>query len=216
MITKHADRLTRRCAAALLAALAAAALSPSPGETDEPEAVVGVAAPDFALPDTAGKERRLSSYRGKAVVLEWLNYDCPFVRKHYKGKNMQALQKKYGAKGVVWLSIISSAPGKQGNYPPDEVDEKTGELGATPAAVLLDPGGKVGRMYGARTTPHMFVIDKKGRLAYAGAIDDRPSTDVDDLTGARSYVSEALDATLSGKPVRTSSTKPYGCSVKYK
>ena len=205
----------RRSLVAALAAAAALALSPLPLPADEPEAVVGVAAPDFSLPDAQGKERSLSSLKGKPVVLEWLNYDCPFVRKHYGGRNMQALQRKYTGKGVVWLSIISSAPGRQGHYPPEEVDRKSRERGASPTAVLLDPEGRVGRLYGARTTPHMFVIDKKGRLAYAGAIDDRPSTDVEDLKGARSYVSEAVDAVLAGKPVRVSSTKPYGCSVKY-
>ena len=172
-------------------------------------------AAEFSLPDTQGKEHSLSSYAGKVVVLEWLNFGCPFVKKHYDSKNMQALQKDYTAKGVVWLSIVSSAPGKQGHYPPEKLEAALTERGAQPTAALLDSKGAVGRLYGAKTTPHMFVIDAKGALAYAGAIDDAPSTDVDDVAGARNYVREAVDALLAGKRVKKASTKPYGCSVKY-
>lgn len=184
-------------------------------KAEKPAAEVGAKAPDFGLPDSQGKQRKLSDYKGKVVVLEWLNFDCPFSKKHYRGGNIQGLQKDYAAKDVVWLSIISSAPGKQGNYPPEDVNKTVKERGASPAAVLLDPKGDVGRLYDAKTTPDMYVIDPKGVLVYSGAIDDKPTTDVEDIPGARSYVREALDAVLAGKPVKTGYVKPYGCSVKY-
>jgi len=148
-------------------------------------------------------------------VLEWTNPDCPFVKKHYGAKNMQALQAKYVAQGVVWLSVCSSAPGKQGHYPADEWNRILAEQGSAATALLLDPDGQVGLAYGAKTTPHLFVVDAAGNLVYDGAIDDRPSTDPADIPGARSYVSEALDAVLAGAPVPVAQTKPYGCSVKY-
>ncbi len=179
------------------------------------EAVVGQPAPDFSLVDTQGKQHALSDYAGKTVVLEWVNHDCPFVKKHYLSHNMQNLQQVAKEGGVVWLSIGSSAPGKQGHYAPDVWNQLTQERGATPTAVLLDPDGQVGQTYGAQTTPHMYVINADGVLAYQGAIDDTPSTDPEDVAEAENYVRKALSELASGSPVSTSSTKAYGCSVKY-
>ena len=205
---------------AVLAALLAPALifaPPARAKSPErgPSAELGQRAPDFALTDSLGRERKLSAYKDKVVVLEWLNYDCPFVRKHYGSGNMQSLQQEYGAKGVVWLSVISSAPGRQGHYSAEEVNKKNKERDGRAAAILLDSQGTVGRLYDAKTTPSLYVIDQKGTLVYAGAIDDKPTTDVEDVKGARNYLREALDAVLSGKPVKTAWTKSYGCSVKY-
>jgi peroxiredoxin len=178
-------------------------------------AVVGQPAPAFSLTDTNGKPESLADFQGKYVVLEWVNHDCPFVKKHYGSGNMQRLQKKYVDEGVVWLSINSSAPGKQGNYAPVKWNEMSAAAKAVPTAVLLDPEGTVGHAYGAKTTPHMYVIDPKGTLVYAGAIDDKPSTDPDDIAGARNYVEEALGEAMAGKSITTASSTPYGCSVKY-
>ena len=175
----------------------------------------GEEAPDFTLNDSKGTSHKLSGFRGKFVVLEWLNHECPFVKKHYSGGNMQKLQKEYTAKGIVWLSIISSAPGKQGHRTGPQADVDTKDKDAAPTAVLLDPAGEVGQKYGAKTTPEMFVIDKEGRIIYAGAIDSIKSTDPADVAKAENHVRAALDAALAGKPVPTSKTKPYGCSVKY-
>jgi peroxiredoxin len=186
--------------------------NPPPPIEDLPAAS---AAPAFTLTDTNGQTHRLEDYRGKHVVLEWLNYDCPFVRKHYGGRNMQALQERYTGRDVVWLSIVSSAPGEQGHFSNADMNARTQEHGGRQTAVLIDESGAVGRLYGARTTPHMFVIDPQGQVVYNGAIDDRPSSDRESLQGARSYVSEALDAALAGQPVPLARTQPYGCSVKY-
>jgi peroxiredoxin len=176
---------------------------------------VGQPAPQFSALGSDGKTYDLASFAGKFVVLEWLNHGCPFVKKHYGGGNMQALQKEYTAKGVVWLSIISSAPGKQGHSTPEQANAATKEAGAAPTAVLLDETGTVGKLYDATTTPHMFVVDPKGVLIYAGAIDDQPSFDPDSLANAKNYVRAALDEAMAGKPVTTAATKSYGCSVKY-
>jgi hypothetical protein len=183
---------------------------------DAAESAVGESAPDFTLPDSNGTSHTLSDYAGKIVVLEWLNHGCPFVRKHYNSGNMQKLQKMADEKGIIWFSIISSAPGKQGYCTPTQANEITREKNASPAAVLLDPEGAVGKMYGAKTTPHMFIIDKEGRLVYNGAIDDIRSTNVDDLVQAKNYVRMALDELLAGKDVSVKTSQPYGCSVKYK
>lgn len=172
-------------------------------------------APDFKLKDSNGKEHSLSDFKGKTVVLEWINYDCPFVKKHYNSKNMQSLQEKYTAKGVIWLVICSSAPGKQGNFSSEEINKRSKDHNAKFTAYLIDEDGKVGKMYGAKTTPHMFIIDKDGKLVYAGGIDDKASTDVEDVKTAKNYVSAALDELLNGKQVTTQSSTPYGCSVKY-
>ena len=179
------------------------------------EAQLGNAAPNFALPDTNGKTRSLADYKGKFVVLEWYQPDCPFVGKHYRSGNMQSLQKEYTSKGVIWLSIDSSAPGEEGNYPADKLNAIAAKVGAARTALLLDPDGKVGRLYGAKTTPDMYIIDPKGTLVYEGAIDNKRSTDLDDVKTATNYVKIALDAAMAGKPVPTSATRPYGCSVKY-
>ena len=200
-------------AAAALTGLLVLGLAPSLARA---AARVGQPAPAFTLNDVDGKPHSLAADQGKIVVLEWFNYDCPFTRKHYDSGNMQALQKKYTGKEIVWLSINSSAPGKQGNYPADKMKQLAAARGAAPTAVLLDPDGAVGMSYGAKTTPHMFVVDRAGVLVYDGAIDDRPSTDQADVQGARNYVALALDELLAGKPVSTASTTPYGCSVKYK
>ncbi len=149
-------------------------------------------------------------------MLEWINHGCPFVKKHYGSGNMQKLQKEYTAKGVVWLSVASSAPGKEGYMKADAWNKAIVDKKSVATAVLLDPDGVVGRAYGAKTTPHMFVIDAQGNVAYKGAIDDRPSTDTADVPGAKNYVRAALDSVLAGKPVETASTTPYGCGVKYK
>jgi peroxiredoxin len=178
-------------------------------------AKAGDIAPDFSVADSNGKVHKLSDYRGKVVVLEWHNQGCPYVRKHYGSGNMQRLQKEWRAKGVVWLTIISSAPGKQGFVSGQEENAFLKEADASPSAALLDPNGEVGRLYSAKTTPHMFVIDPKGTIAYNGAIDDKPTADPNDLKGASNYVSAALTEVMAGKPVSTPSTRPYGCSVKY-
>ncbi len=176
---------------------------------------IGAPAPGFTLPDTYGNEHVLADYRGDWVVLEWLNYGCPYVRKHYDSGNMQGLQQRYGAKGVKWLAIVSSAPGKQGYYEPDEMNAMNDKKGQKALAVLLDPTGAVGRMYNAQTTPQMVIIDPDGTLLYNGAIDDRPSSRPASLEGAHNYLAAALDEAMAGKPVSVPTTKPYGCSVKY-
>lgn len=175
----------------------------------------GKAAPDFTLKDSNGNDVSLSQYQGKFVVLEWLNYDCPFVRKHYGSGNMQRLQKTYRDKGVTWLSVMSSAPEQEGYYTGDEANKLNVEKKGAATAILLDPTGQVGKLYGAQTTPHMFIIDPKGILVYQGAIDDTRSTNPDDVAQAKNYVSAALDEAMAGKPVSVPSTKSYGCSVKY-
>ncbi|MCX8106208.1 MAG: thioredoxin family protein [Ignavibacterium album] len=172
-------------------------------------------APDFRLKDSNGKEHSLRDFKGKVVVLEWINYDCPFVKKHYDSKNMQSLQEKYTAEGVIWLAICSSAPGKQGNFSPDEINKRSKNHNAKFTAYLIDEDGKVGKMYGAKTTPHIYIIDKDGKLVYAGGIDDKASTDVNDIKTAKNYISTALDEILEGKKVSVQSSTPYGCSVKY-
>jgi peroxiredoxin len=179
------------------------------------EVAIGEPAPDFELTASNGQSYSLSGLAGQVVVLEWLNHECPFVRKHYGSGNMQSLQKKYTGQDVVWLSINSSAPGKQGHVTPEQAEKLTAEKGAAPTAVLLDPDGKVGQLYGARTTPHMFVIDADGKLAYNGAIDDRPTPEPADVEGAKNFVAAALDAVLAGRKPETQAVKPYGCSVKY-
>jgi len=179
------------------------------------QVTVGQAAPDFSLPDTQGKSHNLSDYKGKYVVLEWANHDCPFVRKHYDGGNMQALQKAYTSKGVVWLTVASSAPGKQGHYSAEDWNFLTQKKGASPSAVLLDPKGDAGRLYDAKTTPHMYIINPEGKLIYQGAIDSISSADSADVAKADNYVRMALDEAMNGKPVTNSNTKSYGCSVKY-
>ncbi len=176
---------------------------------------VGETAPDFTLTDASGKEHSLSDFEGKFVVLEWINFECPFVKKHYSTENMQALQQAYAKKDVVWLTICSSAPGKQGYYQGSDLKKALKSHEWQAAAYLLDPTGKVGKMYNAKTTPNMYVIDPEGTLVYAGAIDDKPTVDVADVEGATNYVTAALDAAMADKEVAVKVTQPYGCSVKY-
>jgi len=172
-------------------------------------------APDFKAQDADGHTQTLSQYRGKYVVLEWANQGCPYDRKHYLSGSMESLQREWTAKGVIWLSVISSAQGEQGYVTPPEELVYLKTMHAAPTAAILDPAGTVGRLYGAKTTPHMFVIDPAGKLIYQGAIDDRPTPDQADLKGARNYVSEALTDAMGGKSIQIASTRPYGCSVKY-
>jgi peroxiredoxin len=179
------------------------------------EVSIGKAAPDFTLTDCSGKKVSLSDYKGKVVVLEWVNHGCPFVAKHYGSGNMQKLQADATAKGVVWLSICSSAPGKQGYATPADALKKCTETQSAATAFLLDESGEVGKTYNAKVTPEMYVINANGVLVYHGAIDNKKSTNPGDIAGAKNYVAAALDEVLSGKPVSTPKTDAYGCSVKY-
>jgi hypothetical protein len=179
------------------------------------QARIGAPAPAFTLADSNGKTVSLADFKGKTVVLEWSNHDCPYVRKHYGGGNMQALQKKWTAQGVVWLTLISSAPGTEGYVSAAEANKLTAERGAAPTDVLFDPSGDTGRVYGAQTTPHMYVITGNGTLVYMGGIDDKPSTRLGDLKTAKNFVDAALGELAQGKPVTVTTSRPYGCSVKY-
>ena len=176
---------------------------------------VGSAAPDFSLQDSKGKTQSVSQYKGKYVVLEWFNPDCPFVKKHYGSGNMQKLQEEFTAKGVVWLSIDSSAPGLEGYLTAEQANAKMAEWKTKQTAFVFDPDGKAGRSYGAKTTPHMFVINPEGKIVYEGAIDSKPTPNPADLASSTNYVKVALDESLAGKTVSNANTKPYGCSVKY-
>jgi peroxiredoxin len=177
---------------------------------------VGGAAPDFSVTDSKGKAQSVSQYKGKTVVLEWFNPECPFVKKHYGGGNMQKLQEEYTGKGVVWLTIDSSAEGKEGNLSPANAEKQITEWKMKSTALLLDPDGKAGQTYGAKNTPHMFIINPEGKLIYAGAIDSKASPNPADIPTSTNYVKVALDESMGGKAVTTATTKPYGCSVKYK
>src|ERR1700758_33734 len=177
---------------------------------------VGSAAPDFSVPDANGKTQSLSEYKGKYVVLEWFNPECPFVKKHYGSDNMQKLQKEYTGKGVVWLTIDSNAPGTEGNLTPEQAQKVATSWKTQQTALLLDPDGKVGRAYGAKNTPNMVIINPDGKIAYEGAIDSKATPNPGDIPSSTNYVKAALDESLSGKPVTTRQTRPYGCSVKYK
>jgi peroxiredoxin len=176
---------------------------------------VGSPAPEFAGVDSNGTSHQLSDYRGKTIVLEWTNHDCPYVRKHYSTGNMQSLQKRATERGVVWLSVISSAPGKQGHVSPTQANDLTASRGAAPTAVILDRAGDIGRLYGAKTTPHMYIVDAQGTLVYMGGIDDTPTTNPADVKTAHNYVQAALDELDAGKEIGEPVTRPYGCSVKY-
>lgn len=193
-----------------LAVLAITASSPSHAAP-----VVGQAAPDFTGTDSNGKEHKLSDFKGKVVVLEWTNPGCPFVVKHYDSKNMQKLQEDAVAKDVVWLSINSSAEGKEGHQSASDANKYVADKGVKATARILDPTGEIGKLYDAKTTPHMFVINKQGTLVYDGAIDSDDSFKPETIASATNYVSEALAAVEAGEAVKTSKTKPYGCSVKY-
>jgi hypothetical protein len=177
---------------------------------------VGEPAPNFTGVDSNGKQQSLSAYKGKFVVLEWHNQGCPYTRKHYESGNMQRLQKEWTSKGVIWLTVISSAPGTQGFVTPTQENQYLQKMNASPTAVIMDPGGSLGHLYGAKTTPHMFIIDPSGTLIYNGAIDDHATSDQADIASSKNYVSAALQEAMSGKPVTEAATRPYGCSVKYK
>lgn len=196
-----------------LAAFAFCALALSGPAQAAPE--LGKPAPDFTRTDTNGISHKLSDLKGKIVVLEWTNPECPFVVKHYDSKNMQGLQTKYTEAGVTWLTVNSSAEGKQGNLTGEAANTYIKDHDAKQTAYLLDPTGEIGKLYDAKTTPHMFIIDKEGTLVYAGAIDDNDSANPADAATAKNYVSTALDEVIAGKPVTEAQTKPYGCSVKY-
>ncbi len=176
---------------------------------------VGQPAPAFTATDSKGHQHSLAEYKGKFVVLEWHNQGCPYVGKHYGSGNMQKLQKYWTGKGVIWLTVISSAPGEQGYVTAAQENDYVKKMNAAPTAVLLDPKGELGHLYGAKTTPHMFVINPQGQLIYDGAIDDKPTTDQSDIAGATNYVTAALAQAAVGKPVAVATSRPYGCSVKY-
>ena len=194
-----------------LLAFAAIALSTSAFGSAPP----GQSAPAFTLTDLSGKAVNLADYKGRTVVLEWHNFECPFVQKHYRSGNMQALQKKYRS-DVVWLAVNSTNRGASDYAEPPAISAQLQQFGAAPADYLVDEPGVMGRAYGAKTTPHMYIIDPSGKLAYAGAIDDKRSTNPEDVKTAKNYVAAALDEMKAGKPVSVSSTTPYGCSVHYR
>src|SRR6266436_6996351 len=177
---------------------------------------VGSAAPDVSVSDSNGNTQSVSQYKGKYVVLEWFNPECPFVKKHYGSGNMQKLQQEFTGKGVVWLSIDSSAPGLEGNLNAEQANGKMAEWKTKQTALVLDPDGKAGRSYGAKNTPHMFVINPEGKIVYEGAIDSKATPNPSDIASSTNYVKVALDEAMAGKPVSNPNTKPYGCSVKYK
>jgi hypothetical protein len=194
------------------------ALAPAPEHqpasiTDGP--VIGAPAPAFTGTDTHGRTHSLAQHKGKYVVLEWVNHGCPWVGKWYGQGNMQALQKQFGEQGVVWYSIVSSAPGKQGYETNERHNAMAAERGAAPAAILVDAQGVIGRTYDARTTPHMYVIDPDGRLIYMGAISDNRAPRPEAIDGARNHVVEALRESMAGQPVSVPSSQPYGCAVRY-
>src|SRR5262245_1757424 len=202
-------------AAGILAVAAAIALATRDRVDAATSARINAPAPEFSATDSYGQTRTLSAYKGKIVVLEWTNNGCPFVGKHYGSGNMQPLQKKYTAQGVVWLTVVSSAPGTQGYVTAEDANRDTERRGAAPTAVLLDPTGVLGHLYGAQATPHMYVIAPDGQLVYMGAIDDNPSADPSDIPSAKNYVAAAIEEVKAGQRVSVPATKAYGCSVKY-
>jgi peroxiredoxin len=185
----------------------------APASAQSPQ--VGEPAPNFTLQSASGETHTLDDFEGQYVVLEWLNFGCPFVGKHYDSGNMQSLQETYREKGVAWLSIVSSAKGEQGYYPPKEMVQQKQKHDGNMTAILMDTSGEVGRTYGAKVTPHMYVINPEGTLIYKGGIDDKPTTDVADVEGATNYVRAALDQAMNGEEVDVKRAQPYGCTVKY-
>ncbi len=194
---------------------AAAEVAVVESSADLSVATLGQPAPDFTLTDTNGTTHSLADFRGRTVVLEWINHGCPFVKKHYGSENMQNLQARYTDQDVVWLSICSSAPGKQGHMSAEDWNAKNAEIGAVPTAVLIDADGNVGTKYAAKTTPHMYVIDAEGTLIYNGAIDDDRSANPNAAATANNYVAQTLDALLAGESVEPFGNRSYGCPVKY-
>lgn len=207
-MSRSTSLASKAMAGAALAVLFAAGLAVAAPDVGKP-------APAFSATDTTGKTWVLDDLKGTPVILEWTNHDCPYVVKHYGAGNMQALQREAAEAGYVWLSIISSAPGKQGHVSADQADELTASRNAAPTAVLLDADGTIGKAYGARTTPHMFIIDETGTLVFMGGIDDKPTTNPADIEGADNYIRMAMADRAAGKPVQQEVTRPYGCSVKY-
>lgn len=180
------------------------------------KAEIGKEAPNFTLTSAEGNSHSLADFKGKYVVLEWVNFDCPFVKKHYGSKNMQTLQKEMTSKDVVWLSICSSAEGKQGHFKGKELLDRIASEGSNATAYLIDQDGSVGKMYGAKTTPHCYVVSPEGNLIYAGAIDDKASADAEDIKTSKNLVKSCIDEAMSGSEITISTSKPYGCGVKYK
>lgn len=201
-------KTTTFAAAAMAVAIAAAPVTTLASK-------VGAPAPNFKGTDSNGTVHNLSDFKGKWVVLEWHNEGCPYVKKHYGGQNMQKLQKEWTAKGVVWLTILSSSAGQQGHMEAARANAYFAQQQAAPSAILLDPSGEIGRLYDAKTTPHMFVISPDGMLVYNGAIDDKPTSEPADLASASNYVSAALTEGMAGQPVTTATSRPYGCGIKY-
>src|SRR3989440_3103604 len=177
---------------------------------------VGSAAPDFSAPDANGKTQSLSEYKGKYVVLEWFNPECPFVKKHYGSDNMQKLQQEYTGKGVVWLTIDSNAPGTEGNITSEQAQKIMNSWKTKQTALLLDPESNIAKLYGAKNTPNMVVISPEGKIVYEGAIDSKASPNPADIPSSTNYVKAALDEALGGKAVSNAQTKPYGCHITYK
>src|SRR6266404_3307963 len=177
---------------------------------------VGSAAPEFSAPDANGKTQSLSEYKGKYVVLEWFNPECPFVKKHYGSDNMQKLQAEYTGKGVVWLTIDSNAPGTEGNISADQAKKIMGSWKTKQTALVLDPESKVAKLYGAKNTPNMVVISPEGKIVYEGAIDSKATPNPADIPSSTNYVKAALDEAMSGKPISNTQTRPYGCHITYK
>lgn len=206
MVTRSLMKLSQTMLLSLLAAISL---------TTHAAVNVGQPAPDFTGLDSNGKQHSLSQYKGKTVILEWTNHDCPYVKKHYNSGNMQALHKDAAANGIVWLSIISSSPGKQGHVSGKQANELTASRNASPTAVILDESSEIGLLYGAKTTPHMYIVDKTGQLVYMGGIDNIPSKDEDDIPKSKNYVRTALDEMAASQAIKESITRPYGCSVKY-
>lgn len=199
----------------IITAIIASSLAAAAAFAAEPPAV-GTSAPAFSAPDTKGKTQSLADYKGKYVVLEWFNPECPFVQKHYGSGNMQKLQQEYTSKGVAWLTIDSNAPGAEGSLTADQAEKKIAEWKTKQTALLLDPDGKVGQLYGAKNTPFMVIVNPDGKIVYEGAIDSKPTPNASDIPSSTNYVKVALDETMSGKPVSNATTRPYGCWVKYK
>ena len=206
--------LRSACGTLILTLLTAVAFAPAAlAQTDQAE--VGEPAPDFTLTDTDGDTHSLSDFEGQYVVLEWLNFECPFVGKHYGSGNMQQLQETYTEEGVAWLSIVSSAEDRQGYYPPEEMKRQKEKHNGDMTAILMDTSGEIGKTYGATVTPHMYIINPDGELVYRGGIDDKPTTDEADIEGATNYVDNALTAAMNGEEVDPKQAKPYGCTIKY-
>jgi peroxiredoxin len=200
-----------RLSTVTLAAALAIAVAVSPAHASR----VNEAAPGFSVADSKGLTQTLDQHRGKWVVLEWHNQGCPYVRKHYEGGNMQRLQAEWTKKGVVWLTVISSAPGQQGHVSGADADAYVAKMKASPTAVLLDEAGAVGRAFEAKTTPHMFVIDPRGTLVYNGALDDTPTATPGDFATAKNYVAAALTDGMAGRTITAQTSRPYGCGIKY-